>query len=178
MSDDSWGRKVKFKDFFKIFLFIGFIVFVVNVASEDQEENRAGNSQGQAVPQVVSQPEVEIPEVEIEVSPLEVDEPEYSYRMVKRESFSIPSAKRLQIRVMVYDSPVTEAGIKAISQKIVDENKGFDALSILFYDNIEDVEGAYTLAMADWAPNGKWGDANLKTGQILVYTFKDIVIKE
>lgn len=106
----------------------------------------------------------------------EYDLSEVDYKIVKIEDVSIGNADRFVVRVLMSNNPTTEDQIKAVSEKIVqDYQEKADAISIPFYFDELQVDGAYTLAMVTWAPNGDWGQANLKTNQKIVYEFKDIV---
>lgn len=164
----SLNKKATLKDVKNVFFIVIFLIFVgVGIYSSNDAE------QPKEVPQPVQQ-----------VIPEKILEPVYDlsqadYKIMSEEDLSFALADRFRIKVLVNDNPVTEAEIKAISEKIVlDYKEKADAITIAFYFDESQVESAYTLAMADWAPNGKWGDADLKTNQILVYNFKDIVIKD
>jgi hypothetical protein len=66
-----------------------------------------------------------------------------------------------------------------LSEKIIEDyQEKADAVSILFYFEESQINGSYTLAKVDWAPNGEWSQADLKTNQRLIYNFKDIVGQE
>lgn len=84
------------------------------------------------------------------------------YSIVKDEDISIAGAVRYSLGVVV-SSSTSEGDIKMIAQQIIEDRKAqedFSALSIAFYDRAEDVDGAYTLALAEYAPNGNWSDAD------------------
>ena len=98
------------------------------------------------------------------------------YQIVETKDVSFSLADRFSISVLISNNPATEEQIKAISEKIVEDYQDkADAVSIFFYFEESQVDGAYTLAKADWAPNGDWSQADLKTNQKLAYDFKDIV---
>jgi len=126
-----------------------------------------------------SKPEVakKLPEQVVEEQKLDLSK--IDYEILETEDFSIPSANRFNVKVLISNNPATAEQIKAVSEKIVEDyrNKA-DAVSILFYFDKSQVDGAYTIAKADWAPNGDWSQADLKTNQKLVYDLKDIVGQE
>lgn len=130
-------------------------------------------------PEPTTQGQEPVEEAVVEKQPQEYDLSTVDYEIVETEDFSIPSANRFNVRVLMSNNPTTEDQIKAVSEKIVqDYQEKADAVSILFYFEESQVDGAYTLAKADWAPNGDWSQADLKTNQKLVYNFKDIVDQE
>lgn len=130
-------------------------------------------------PEPTAQVQEPAEEVVVKGQPQEYDLSTVDYKIVKSEDFSIPSANRFNVRVLMSNNPTTEEQIKAVSEKIVqDYQEKADAVSILFYFEESQIDGAYTLAKADWAPNGDWSQADLKTNQKLVYDFKDIVGQE
>jgi len=98
------------------------------------------------------------------------------YEIAEVEDLSLPTANRYNIRVVLKNDPATRDQIKTASKEIVEDYKDrADAVSILFYYDTSQVEGAYTLAMVDWAPYGDWAQADLKKNQFFDYTYSDIV---
>lgn len=98
----------------------------------------------------------------------------FPYEIVARKDLTIPTAKRYELRVLIAESDASEANIKQLTEKLVEDHKAsYDALSILYYFDKYQVEGAYTLAKADWAPEGDWGKADLGKNQIITYNFLD-----
>ncbi len=71
-----------------------------------------------------------------------------------------PINKRFLYRVVVAPG-LSEAQVRAtINKLIIDEtNKDgdIDEVGVLVYDDKKVSQGAYTVAKADWAPQGKWG---------------------
>ena len=101
------------------------------------------------------------------------------YQIIETKDISYSLADRFNVSVLINNNPTTEQQIKAISEKIIEEYQDkADAVSILFYFQKSQIGGAYTLAKADWAPNGDWSQADLKTNQKLVYNFKNIIGQE
>ena len=98
------------------------------------------------------------------------------YRIVKTEDYSMATAKRMGVHVLINNNPATKEHIRAITNKIVDdyENK-VDAIAVSFYFEESQVGHGYTLAKAEWAPYGDWSKANLKKNQEIVYEFKGFV---
>lgn len=133
------------------------------------------SSKPEPTTQITKPPE----KIVVKEQPQEYDLSTVDYKIIKSEDFSIPSANRFAVSVLMSNNPTTEEQIKAVSEKIVqDYQEKADAVSIFFYFEESQAGGAYTLAKADWAPNGDWSQADLKTNQKLVYTFKDFVGQE
>ena len=103
-----------------------------------------------------------------------------NYEIVEEEDISYALAKRYNIRVVVNNNPPTKNQIRAISEKIVSDYKAknADALAIFFYFDKGQIDGAYTLAKAEWAPNGDWSQADLGKDQKLIYKFTNFIDKE
>jgi len=103
-----------------------------------------------------------------------------NYEIVEEEDISHALARRYSVRVVVNNNLATKNQIGAISEKIVNdyEAKNADALVIFFYFDKGQIDGAYTLAKAEWAPNGDWSQADLKKDQKLTYKFTDFIDKE
>lgn len=98
------------------------------------------------------------------------------YEIIREEDISYATAKRLSIDVAITNNPATKAHVVAVSEKIINDYKNkADAIAIFFYYDKGQVEGAYTLAKAEWAPNGKWEDADQKTNQMLTYEYADAI---
>lgn len=72
-----------------------------------------------------------------------------------------PLNKRFVYRVIVAPG-LTESQIKAtINQLIIDEtvkDGDIDEIGIFMFDDKKDSQSIYTVAKADWAPQGKWGN--------------------
>ncbi|MCK4891536.1 MAG: hypothetical protein KAS78_02600, partial [Candidatus Pacebacteria bacterium] len=103
-----------------------------------------------------------------------------NYEIVEEEDISHALARRYSVRVVVNNNPATKNQIKAISEKTVNDYKAknADALAIFFYFDKGQIDGAYTLAKAEWAPNGDWSQAELGKDQKLTYKFTDFIDKE
>ena len=87
------------------------------------------------------------------------------YKIIEREdlSYRSPSSdiliKRLSYRIKV-DPPITKDKLRSICNKIIlVQSSNINAISFLFYLPDTGVDGAYTAGKAEWAPNGKWQDA-------------------
>jgi len=112
----------------------------------------------------------------IQEEPQKYDLSSINYKIIETKDVSMATANRFSISVVITNNPATETQIKAVSEKVVEDYKNkADAVSILFYFEESQVGSAYTLAKSDWAPEGDWSKADLKTNQKLVYNFKDIV---
>lgn len=107
----------------------------------------------------------------------EVKLPEY--QIVGEDDISIATAKRISIDVLLEENPATKEHVEVLSKKIVDDYEGdYDAIAIFYYFSKYQVEGAFTLAKAEWSPQGDWSKAHLKYGQTMTYDFKDILGKD
>ncbi|MCK5084864.1 MAG: hypothetical protein KAQ64_04385 [Candidatus Pacebacteria bacterium] len=107
------------------------------------------------------------------------------YELVESEdiSFNDPNygiVKRFNVKVLIKNNPVTKKQIEILSEKIIKDyqQQKADAISIFYYFNRSQVSGAYTLAQAEWAPNGKWEEANLKQNQKTTYKFTEFIDKK
>ena len=108
-----------------------------------------------------------------------------NYELVESEdiSFNDPNSgivKRFSVRVLIENNPVTKKQIEVLSEKIIKDyqQQKADAISIFYYFDRSQINGAYTLAQAEWAPNGKWEEANLKQNQKTTYKFTGFIDKE
>lgn len=97
------------------------------------------------------------------------------YKIIDTEDVSIGSASRLSISVVINNNPATQEHIKAVSEKIVADNSGTDAISINYYFDELQLGSAYTLAQAVWAPEGEWSKADLQENQEMSYQFTNFV---
>jgi len=85
-----------------------------------------------------------------------------AYEIAKREDISFGAVVRIVYRVRV-DKPLTEAGLRAIAERIIDQETSrnkVNAIGFLFYLPGSDATGIYTAGKADWAPNGDWAKAD------------------
>lgn len=161
---EQQSSKPWYKKWWVIILFSIFgLIIIGSLLNKDEVDTTENNS----------------PSVEKKVTkekPQKYDLSSIDYKIIETKDVSMASANRFSISVVITNNPATEEQIKAVSEKIVEDYQDkADAVSILFYFEESQVDGAYTLAKADWAPEGDWSKADLKTNQKLVYNFKDIV---
>ncbi len=100
------------------------------------------------------------------------------YKIIKVDDISYKEVKRYNIKVVISNNPATKAQVKAISNKIINDyriKEKADAVSILYYFNKDQVDGAYTLAKVEWAPNGDWEQSDLKKNQKTTYQFTNFI---
>ena len=142
-------------------ILIVFILGIIGGGSNEDSKNKSVNN------------------IQAEVEKVDILK-DIDYKIVKEEDISYALANRFNIRVIINNNPVTENQIKVVSEKIVNDykTKKADALSIFYYFDETQVDGSYSLAMAEWAPNGDWSKADLKKDQILTYKFTDNINKE
>jgi len=69
-------------------------------------------------------------------------------KKIKRKLFRIQLLKKM-----------TDAELKQISEDIVKETYGMDAIAVLYYLPDTDLSGPFTAGKATWAPDGRWEDA-------------------
>lgn len=84
------------------------------------------------------------------------------HEIINKNSHQTANAVRYSLDVLVKEE-ATEEELKALAEKIVEDFKkeeDFNALSIGFYDNAEDIGYGYTLGNIDYAPYGDWGRAS------------------
>jgi hypothetical protein len=85
------------------------------------------------------------------------------YSIVKREDSSISGLTRFTYRVLVPEN-IRAVDVEPTSEKIIEElrnsNPEIDEIALFLY-NRAPVEGVYTVAAVDWAPNGEWGSTTL-----------------
>lgn len=101
------------------------------------------------------------------------------YRIIESDDISIPTAKRYRVHVVIETKETSEELIKDISEEIINEYKinQSNATVIYYYMHKTEIGGWYTLAKAEWAPNGIWAEAYLKINYKTVYDFKKYVWK-
>lgn len=84
------------------------------------------------------------------------------YEIVKVEDLSFSTCKRLQFRIRV-ERPASPNELADICNEVIEDEKSIgslNAISFLFYLPGTDTDFAHTAGAADWAPNGKWVDAD------------------
>lgn len=92
-------------------------------------------------------------------------QPEENYRIIEKEDLSYinPNSginvSRLSYRIKV-DPPITKDKLRSICEKIIlVHSSNINAISFLFYLPDTEVNGVYTAGKVEWAPNGRWEDA-------------------
>ena len=97
-----------------------------------------------------------------------------TYKIAEQKDVSYLNVVRLDIRVVV-PSDITKQGVKDVAGDVVNKitkSQDVNAIGVLMYDRIEDVDGIYTVANVDWAPYGDWGRANeVETGDYSKHQF-------
>jgi len=87
--------------------------------------------------------------------------PVAGYRVVETKDLSFVGCRRLQVKVSLpqhYARDTVEQIAKAIVADLT-RSQPVNAISILFYGRGTSTAGVYDVAMVEWAPNGRWGDA-------------------
>lgn len=105
-------------------------------------------------------PASETPATQAEPEEPAVQVPDYTVARI--EDLSFGDTVRLQYRVVV-PGEVDEAGLRAIVDDVVaaaEQERAFNALSVGLFASEDEVDGAYTLGVAELAPQGKWDAAD------------------
>jgi GYF domain 2 len=96
------------------------------------------------------------------------------YTIVKSEDLSMGRVRRLQIRVSVpeqYSRDVIDQVARAIVAD-VSASQPVNAISILFYGPGASTAGPFDIAMVEWAPHGRWGDAyQVEAGEYSTFAY-------
>ncbi|MCK5412830.1 MAG: hypothetical protein KAI57_00460 [Candidatus Pacebacteria bacterium] len=167
----NWDKSVKIILTILIFFFV-----IILLKSNDETIKQIEQLESQKITQIQKQ---ENDEKNIEILK------SINYELVESKdiSFNDPNSgivKRFNTRVLIENNPVTKKQIEILSEKIIKDyqQQKADAISIFYYFNRSQVNGAYTLAQAEWAPNGKWEEANLKQNQKTTYKFTEFIDKK
>lgn len=83
------------------------------------------------------------------------------HRVVTTRDLSMGAVRRLEARVSL-PQHYTRDEVQRVAQAVVADITGsqkVNAISILFYGPQTSTDGAYDVAMVEWAPNGRWSDA-------------------
>lgn len=85
------------------------------------------------------------------------------HHVVRIEDVSYAKVKRYHYRVAVDGQP-TEVQVREMLEGIIarakaDKDRPFSALGFSLYRKGAEVDGPYTIAAADYAPGGDWGQA-------------------
>ncbi|MBO0593929.1 hypothetical protein I2486_21200 [Cellulophaga sp. E16_2] len=101
-----------------------------------------------------------------------------SYDIKQEEDISYGEVKRIQLRITIpngLDKVTVENNIK---HSVIESYKKVkpDGISILVYENGDNIESAFSVAKGDFAPNGKWED--IKNGVSLENYKLNIVLNE
>jgi len=84
-----------------------------------------------------------------------------THELVTTRDLSMGAVRRLEARVSLpqhYTGDDVERVAHALVADIT-ESQRVNAISILFYGPETSTTGVYDVAMVEWAPNGRWGDA-------------------
>ncbi|MCX6023822.1 MAG: hypothetical protein NTZ05_19260 [Chloroflexi bacterium] len=84
------------------------------------------------------------------------------YSVLKTDDVGNASMRRYRVTVIMEpnsDAVSVRSAIEDVVNKLSSIRK-VNAIAIFVYDRPQDARGVYTLAQAEWAPNGKWSDAD------------------
>ena len=84
-----------------------------------------------------------------------------AYQMVATRDLSMGAVRRLEARVSLPEH-YTRDEVERVAQAVVADmtsSQRVNAISILFYGPQTSTSSAYDVAMVEWAPDGRWGDA-------------------
>jgi hypothetical protein len=81
-----------------------------------------------------------------------------SYDIEKEEDISYGGVKRTQLRIVIPSGLDKETVENNIKYAVIESynKKESNGISILVYENGDNIESAFSVAMGDFAPNGKW----------------------
>jgi len=166
--DKTFDKVKRYKWIFKTISFI-VILFVWVLLSDIEVEK-----------QDQTKKEIVVNNEETKIEKQEVIQKEQEYKIIESDDISIPTAKRFRIKVVMGQEKTSENLIKEISQEIINEyqDKWSNATVVYFYMHETEIDWWYTLAKAEWSPNGNWADAYLKKDYKTVYDFKKYVWEE
>lgn len=85
-----------------------------------------------------------------------------AYTIARTEDLSFANVARTQYRVVVPGEP-TEVELRAVVDDVIakaKEGKPFNAVSVGLFASEDEIDGAYTLGVAELAPEGQWDKAN------------------
>lgn len=84
------------------------------------------------------------------------------YRIAATEDLSFGDVVRTQYRVVVSGDP-TEDELRAVVDDVIEQaeaDEPFNAVSVGLYASEDEIDGAYTLGYAEYAPGGEWDAAD------------------
>jgi len=84
------------------------------------------------------------------------------YETVERKDVSFGRVVRLVFRIRV-EGEATEVQLRRIAEEVIEREKKaqpVNAISFFFYLPDTNTSGVYTAGKADWAPDGKWENAD------------------
>lgn len=85
-----------------------------------------------------------------------------AYTIARTEDLSFATVARTQYRVVVPGEP-TEAELRAVVDDVIakaKEGAPFNAVSVGLFASEDEIDGAYTLGVAELAPDGQWDKAD------------------
>ena len=98
------------------------------------------------------------------------------YRVVEKEDFSYrtPNGQIFVLkdyRILLLSTDATSNQIQNIAKNIATEENNVSALNVYFFWPGTEKDGAYTAAMATYAPNGRWDDFQKSAPKELVMQY-------
>ena len=121
----------------------------------------------------------EVPPTEVSTSP--TDPPTNTnnmelYRMVDKEDFDYrtPNGQLFVLKdyhIVLLSTNVTQNQMRNIAQAIATNDTAVSALNVYFFWPGTEKAGAYTAAMATYAPNGRWDDFQKSDPKVLVMKY-------
>lgn len=131
-----------------LFLAAGFVIGGASRLFSSALESGSGEAPSTevAAPEPQSEPAVSVP----------------AYTIARTEDLSFANAVRTQYRVVVPGEP-TEADLRAVVDDVIakaKEGAPFNAVSVGLFASKDEIDGAYTLGVAELAPDGEWDKAD------------------
>jgi hypothetical protein len=80
------------------------------------------------------------------------------FEILEDQDISIGGVKRFVLRVLIEKKPVSKEEIEAVSRMIFSRKSldKPDEVTVWYYFDRSQSPGSYTLAMAEWTPQGDW----------------------
>ena len=82
-----------------------------------------------------------------------------AYWIMERNRMDFSAARRLQVRLCIPEGYSKTQVAEVISDVVAKEGPRMHAISIVVYEDGDNIQDAYTVAMATYAPRGDWAKA-------------------
>lgn len=97
-----------------------------------------------------------------------------SYQIVETKDISMGVVRRFSVRASLPQHYIRDS-VEEIAKTIVSDltrSQPVNAINIFFYGPGTSTAGAYDVAMVEWAPHGRWGDAgSVRAGDYATFSY-------